>query len=423
MNAILAEYQRRTSRSATLMERSFDVVAGGVSRNFGYHIPYPVMNQRGAGAFLYDIDGNDYIDFAYNGMSLIHGHAYPPVTEEIARVTQQGWAWPGSSLAQIEFAEMLRRRIPGVDQVRFTNSGSEANMLAVKIARRHRGRDLILKAGSAYHGTYPDLEAGLHGQGEIRGKVLIREFGDTEGFLDAMRRHRDMLAAVIIEPTLITGAVVPPPQGFLQAVCDFARDSGIVSIVDDCLMFRLAPAGSSEFFAIKPDLVALGKFIGGGIPTGAVCGPREIMRVFGPGNTEPLYHGGSFNGNVLSSRAGMVTLEHLTRDAILQMNHQATTIRAHLDAAIARRGLPAETTGIGSVVGISFTAEGLQKRDYYADYTIDLDFHLACLICGLQPGAGGYFSLATVFDDATIVETCRRLDCALDLLDTARPRH
>lgn len=96
-----------------------------MSRNFGYHIPYPVVNHRGAGAYLYDVDGNDYIDFAYNGMSLIHGHAYKPVVEEIARVTKQGWAWPGSSLAQIEFAEMLRARIPGVDQVRFTNSGSE----------------------------------------------------------------------------------------------------------------------------------------------------------------------------------------------------------------------------------------------------------------------------------------------------------
>jgi len=401
------------------MQRSFNVIAGGVSRNFGYHIPYPVMNECGAGARLYDVDGNEYIDFAYNGMSLIHGHAFAPVADEIARVTRLGWAWPGSSVAQIEFAERLCQRIPSADMVRFTNSGSEANMLAIKIARHYRGRNLILKAGSAYHGTYPDLEAGLHGQGEIRGRTLIRSFGDTDGFIDAMRRHRDELAAVILEPVLITGAVVPPPLGFLAAICDFARECGIVSIVDDCLMFRLAPAGSSEYFGIKPDLVALGKFIGGGIPTGAVVGPREIMRVFGPGNAAALYHGGSFNGNVMSSRAGTITLDHLSRDAILRMNQQADEIRAHLQQAIERRGLPAETSGIGSVVGITFHADGLQKRDYYADYTIDLNFHLACLICGLQPGAGGFFSLATVFDDDVVAETNRRMDRALDMLDAA----
>jgi glutamate-1-semialdehyde 2,1-aminomutase len=422
VNAILAEYRARTPRSAALMERSFDVVAGGVSRNFGYHIPYPVVNDRGAGARLIDVDGNEYIDFAYNGMSLIHGHAFLQVVETITETVQHAWAWPGSNVAQIEFAELLRARIPGVDQVRFTNSGSEANMLAVKLARHYQGRQLILKAGSAYHGTYPDLEAGLHGQGEIHERTIIRPFGDTQAFIDAIRTHRERLAAVIVEPVLITGGVVPPPEGFLHDVCVAARDNGVLTIIDDCLMFRLAPAGSSEFFDIQPDLIALGKFIGGGIPTGAVCGPRHVMRAFSPGNAESLYHGGSFNGNVLSCRAGLVTLRHLTREAIDEMNRRAAFIRAHLDDAIARRGLAAETTGIGSVIGITFRAEGLQKRDYYADYTIDLDFHLACLINGLQPGAGGFFSLATAVDDVAVIETNRRLDAALDMLAQQYPR-
>jgi glutamate-1-semialdehyde 2,1-aminomutase len=422
MNEILAEYRNRTRRSAALMERSNNVIAGGVSRNFGYHVPYPVVNERGSGTRLVDVDGNDYIDFAYNGMSLIHGHAWRPVVETITTAVQQAWAWPGSNLAQIEFAELLRDRLPGVDQVRFTNSGSEANMLAVKLARHHQGRQLILKGTSAYHGTFPDLEAGLHGQGDIAGRTLTRPFGDTEAFLDAMKQHRNTLAAVIIEPVLITGAVVPPPEGFLQAVCDYAREAGILTIVDDCLMFRLAPAGSAEFFGIQPDLIALGKFIGGGIPTGAVCGPQHIMRAFSPGNAGALYHGGSFNGNVLSSRAGAVTLAHLTREAIDAMNRRAAAIRAHLDTGIAARGLPAETSGIGSVIGVSFTVEGLQKQDYYADYTIDLDFHLACLLAGLQPGAGGYFALATVIDDDAVAETNRRLDAALDRLAAQHPR-
>jgi glutamate-1-semialdehyde 2,1-aminomutase len=416
MSDILAAYQARTVRSAALMERSFDVIGGGVSRNFGFHIPYPVVNESGTGARLIDVDGHEYIDFAYNGMSLIHGHAFPPVVATITRAVGQAWAWPGSNLAQIEFAELLRDRIPGVDQVRFTNSGSEATMLAVKLARHHQGRQLILKAASAYHGTFPDLEAGLHGHGEIRDRTLIRPFGDTGAFVDAIRRHGDTLAAVILEPVLITGAVVPPPTNFLPDVCAAAREAGVLTIVDDCLMFRLARAGSSEFFGISPDLIVLGKFIGGGIPAGAVCGPRAIMRAFAPGNAAALYHGGSFNGNVLASQAGAVTLRHLTREAIDAMNRRAGSIRAHIDAAIARHGLPAETTGVGSVIGVSFRVEGLEQRDYYADHTIDLDFHLACLINGLQPGAGGFFALSTAIDDAIAVDAKRRLDAAFALL-------
>ena len=422
MNAIVDAYRARTPRSAALMERSFNVVAGGVSRNFGYHIPYPVVNDRGMGPHLIDVDGNVYIDFAYNGMSLIHGHAFPPVAEAIAQAVREAWAWPGSNLAQIEFAELLCARIPGVDQVRFTNSGSEANMLAVKLARHHQGRQLILKAASAYHGTYPDLEAGLHGYGEIRNRTLIRPFGDTQAFLEVIHSQRDTLAAVIIEPILVTGAVVPPPNGFIRDVCVAARDSGVLTIVDDCLMFRLAPGGSSEFFGIKPDLITLGKFIGGGIPTGAVCGPRHIMRAFTPGNAESLYHGGSFNGNVLSCRAGTITLQYLTRAAIDGMNGRAATILAHLNEAIARRGLPAQTTGVGSVIGVSFSSDGSRQRDYYDNYAIDLDFHLACLVNGLQPGAGGFFSLSTAIDDIAVAETNRRLDAALDMLAAQRPR-
>ncbi len=417
MQNILDEYRRRTARSEALNRRSREIIAGGVSRNFGFHIPYPVMNEHAEGARIYDVDGNEYIDFAYNGMALIHGHAYAPVVDAITAAARQGWAWPGSSLPQIEFGELLRRRIPQAEMVRFTNSGSEATMLAVKVARHHTGRELILKADSAYHGTFPDLEAGLHGHGEMRGRTLIRRFGDTAGFIDAMRQHANELAAVIIEPVLITGAVVTPPDGFLAAVCDCARDNGIVSIIDDCLMFRLAYAGSSEFFGITPDLIALGKFIGGGIPTGAVVGPRRIMQVFEAGNRGALYHGGSFNGNLLSSRAGKVTLEHLSREAIARMNSQAAELRAHLRAAIERRRLPATTTGAGSVIGIGFEVEGLQKRDYYDDYTIDLQFHLACLVCGLQPGTGGFFALSTVVDDATLQEAKQRLDRAIGMLD------
>jgi glutamate-1-semialdehyde 2,1-aminomutase len=410
MNSILAEYQARTSRSAALMRRSFDVIAGGVSRNFGFHIPYPVVNEEGHGARIVDVDGNEYIDFVYNGMSLIHGHAFPPVVEEIRAVIVDGWAWQGTNLPQIEYGELLCRRLRSVERVRFTNSGSEATMLAVKVARRHTGRMLILKANAAYHGTYPDLEAGLHGTGDIEGRTVARPFGDTEAFIEAMRTHD--FAAVVIEPVLITGGCVPPPPGFLKAVQDFARERGILVVMDDCLMFRLAPGGSAEFFDLAPDLIVLGKFLGGGIPMGAVLGPAGIMGVFSD-SARPLYHGGSFNGNALASRAGLATMQALTREAIDGMNARAAHLRTSIDGTISRLGLPAETTSVGSTVGVTFKADGLSKQDYYADYTIDLDFHLACLLEGLQPGAGGFFSFSTAIDDAILAEAEDRIERAL----------
>jgi glutamate-1-semialdehyde 2,1-aminomutase len=417
MQAVLARYEARTPKSKALMEKSRQLVAGGVSRNMGYHVPYPVANQSGDGGILVDVDGNDYVDFVFNGMSLIHGHAYAPVVDEIEAAMKHGWAWPGTSEPQIAFAQMLASRIPGMNQVRFTNSGNEATMLAVKLARHHTQRPLILKATAAYHGTYPDLEAGLHGQGELPGRTLIAPFGDIDAFASVIARHKDQLAAVIIEPVLITGGVVPPPPGFLPALCDLAREAGVLTVLDDCLMFRLAYGGSSAHFNIRPDIVALGKFIGGGIPTGAVCGPSQIMRHFEPESDRALYHGGSFNGNILSCRAGAVCLSALDQAAIADMNTRAERLRAFLATQVARRGLHAEVTGIGSVFGIGFPEPGHTRQDYYAGESRDLAFHLACLCSGIQPGAGGYFSLATSFDAALMDEAERRLEAAFDLFE------
>jgi glutamate-1-semialdehyde aminotransferase len=155
---------------------------------------------------------------------------------------------------------------------------------------------------------------------------------------------------------------------------------------------------------------------------GAVCGRRDVMSVF-TADRAPLYHGGSFNGNALSARAGLATMNHLTRQAIDQMNAQAATIRRHMDDAITKRKVPATTTIVGSTIGISFEARDLKKQDYYADYTIDLNFHLACLLSGLQPGAGGFFSLSTAFTDDTVVEACHRIDRAFERLQAAVPSH
>lgn len=246
MTEIEARYRARTPRSASMTGRAKSVMPGGSTRNFGYHPPYPVVIDRGEGNTVWDVDGCRYIDLAQNGLSLIHGHAFAPVTEALRSAAEKGTAWTGASLPQIEFAELLQRRLPLLELIRFTNSGTEAAMVAAKIARHATGRPLLLKAVGGYHGTYDDLEAGLHGRGELAGRTLLAEFGDAASFAEAFSRHPGQIAAVVIEAVKFSGVAEVPPPGFLQELRSMARAAGALFVLDDCLMFRLAVGGSSE---------------------------------------------------------------------------------------------------------------------------------------------------------------------------------
>src|SRR3954453_4090253 len=300
---ITDRYVDRTPRSAALMGRARQVMPAGSTRTFGYFDPYPLVFERGEGIHLWDVDGHRYIDFTYNGLSLIHGHAFPPILDAVRIALGRGTAWPGSSIDQIEFAETLAARLPHAEQVRFANTGTEATMLGVKLARHATGRPLVIKFRGAYHGSYDDLEAGLYGIDELEGRTLLGNFGDLDSFERAFADHSGEIAAVIIEPILFTFKVIPPPAGFLPDLFALAREHGVLTVLDDCLMFRLAPGGSAERYGLEPDITCLGKFVGGGLPVGAIASSKELMSVFDPSHPRAVYHGGSFNGNPLGCAA------------------------------------------------------------------------------------------------------------------------
>ena len=279
-DAIRTAYEARTPTSAALITRAETVMPAGSSRSFSYFRPYPVVFERGAGSMLWDVDDNRYIDFANNGLSLIHGNAYPPIEEAVASALARGTAWPGTSRPQIEFAEVLSERIDAAERVRF-------------VEHRHRGDDAGGEAGSpsdrqaAAAQVMADTTAsttisrpGSRDQGEIPGRTLLADFGDVESFRASIDEHGDQIAAVILEPVPYTVRVTPPPDGFLKAVEEMAKAAGALFIIDDCLMFRLAVGGSSEQFGLDPDLVCLGKWIGGGFPVGAIGASAEMMEVF-----------------------------------------------------------------------------------------------------------------------------------------------
>lgn len=410
--AIEQEYLRLTPGSAQMMERAAKSMPRGLTRTLSWFAPYPVVFDHGRGATLFDVDGNRCIDLFNNGLSLMHGHAYGPIEEGLRSALARGTAWPGTSDAQIEFAELLCERVPGAEQVRFANTGTEATMLAVKLARHITQKQLIVKAWHGYHGSYDDLEVGLLGQGEVPGRVALATFGDLDSYAAVLERHRGEVAAIIVEPVQYTGVVTPPPEGFLPALRELAREAGVLFVLDDCLMFRLAEGGSAERFGFDADITCLGKWIGGGLPVGVIAASAELMSVFDLAPERPLYHGGSFNGNILGMVAGTIAVRDLTAADIVRIDEQADRLRSDVATAAEEAGLPIHTSGVGAAFGL-YILNGDGEDVTEIDWDATRLLQLAAVNRGIYYGSGGEFGLCTALTDLEIAQTSAGLKGAL----------
>lgn len=403
-------YRRRTPASAARLRRAERSMPGGSTRAFGYFSPHPVAFTRAEGPKLWDVNGNEYLDLIGNGMSLIHGHAYQPIVEALERELGTGSVWPGSSIPQIELAELLADRVPGDNLVRFVSTGTEATMLALKLARKSTGRELVVKARGGYHGSADELEAGLYGKGEVPGRMLLARFNDVASFERVFAQHGDRIAAVIIESVMLTGRVVVPDPGFLLALREMARRAGALFVLDDCVLFRLALGGSGERFGLDADLTCLGKWIGGGLPLGAVAGRASLMEEFDLRRAGALQHSGSFNGNRLSCAAGEVAVNHLTGERIDRMDAQAAWLAETVGAAAQEMGLPLRPSVEGSVVGLTMVDPATDESDPEAGAS----FHVAALNHGVYLGTGGETSLSTCFGEEELQRAAEGLVRALE---------
>lgn len=412
-------YLLRTATSAARTDVAKRVLPGGSTRTVGWFRPYPMIFDRGVGPYLVDVDGNEYIDLFSNGLSLIHGHAYPPLVAITDQVVRSGTAWPGTSRHQIEFAQLLSDRIPSHGLVRFANTGTEAGMLAVKLARRFTGRPAVVKTWAGYHGSYDDLEAGLHGQGELPNRTWLADFNDLASFERVFAEHGDTVAAVIVESVMYTGVVTVADRAFLAGVRELAHRHGALFILDECLMFRLAEGGSAQVFDVAADLTMLGKFIGGGTPVGAVVGHPDIVGLLDPNNPSRVYHGGSFNGNVLGTACGTVAVQHLTAKAIDDMGRRAQQVRSALAAKAAELGIPLVTSGLGSAFGVYLSDSLPGPTGDRTDIELSQLFHLAAVCNGVHLGDGNECALSTVIDDDVTLDLIGRLNSALDDLAAA----
>jgi glutamate-1-semialdehyde 2,1-aminomutase len=374
----MAEYHRQNPASLSRFEQAKVVIPGGNTRLTAYFAPYPFYAVKGEGSRIDDLDGNVRLDFYNNATSLIFGHAYPPVVAAISEQASKGTAFAIPTEPEVELAQLLAARIPSVEHIRFTNSGTEGVVFAIRAARVFTGRDKIAKFEGGYHGTADHVSISVTPDLALTGDarqptpvpasagitpktiddVVILPFNDVEGTTAILTAHQDELAAVLVEPILGSCGYVPAQPEFLLELRDLTQRLGMLLIFDEVQTFRLSSGGAQALLGIMPDLTVLGKIIGGGLPVGGVGGRSAVMAAFdATSGTPKIPHAGTFNGNPVTMRAGLATLRDLVPAAYDRLNHMGTDFRQHLQTLSNRYGVPVQVTGAGSLFGIHWSAE------------------------------------------------------------------
>ncbi|MBZ9761749.1 aspartate aminotransferase family protein [Mesorhizobium sp. CA8] len=360
-------------RSHALFDRARAVFPDGTTRVTVERDPVPRYIERGEGAFVIDADGRRFLDLNANFTTLIHGHAFEPVIAAVETQMRNGTCFANPTEAEVELASLLCKRVPGIDRIRFVNTGTEAVMFAIKAARAFTGRPCIAKIEGAYHGAYdwvevaqastrenwgppdhPAATAYYHGMPtSVLDDVVVLRFNDAAGARELLSRRAGDIAAVLIDPMPSRAGLVAPEPEFLSALQETARKHGILIISDEVLNFRQDYRGASARYGLQPDLFALGKIIGGGFPIGAVGGSAEIMTVFDARGGRPLLpQGGTFSANPISMVAGHAAMAALDQAAFARLETLGSNLRKRFRDAISRAEAPLSVTGAASLFRI-----------------------------------------------------------------------
>lgn len=369
--------------SAEAFERAQRVFIDGTSRVTIERDPIPRYMARGEGAYLIDVDGRRFLDLNANFTTLIHGHAFGPVIEAVTRQLATGTCFANPTLSEIPLAELICERVPGLESIRFVNTGSEAVLFAIKAARALTGRPAIAKIEGAYHGNYDWVEVSQASDpsnwgsaatpastpyyrgmpASVLDEVVTLRFNDPDNVERLIASHGDRLAAILIDPMPSRAGLIAPTPDFLAALSRVARAHGVLVIADEVLNFRQSFHGASWKHGLKPDLFTLGKIIGGGLPIGAIGGSKEIMSVFDAQGKRPaLPQGGTFSANPLSMVAGHASMTALDRAAFDHLDRLGDRLRGQLASIAAKHDAPFTVTGAASLFRIH------PKRRVPADY-------------------------------------------------------
>ena len=441
MSDISQTYERTTPASARLFDEARRFIAGGTTRTTIHFEPHPIYASRADGARIWDADGTERLDFIGNYTALILGHRHPAVVAAIGDQVARGTAFAAANEHEIALARELCERVPSLELVHFANSGTEATMYAMRLARAFTGRPGIARFEGCYHGTHDAAEVsvapGLDRAGpddaplpvaeapgipvSVLADTLVLPYNDISASAALLRRNRHRVAGVIIDPMMSASGLIPARPEFLLELRLLTQQLGMVLIFDEVISFRVGRAGMQGLYDVWPDLTTLGKIIGGGLPVAAFGGRRDIMELLDPACKEPVPHGGTYNGNPLGMAAGLAAMRQLTPDVFERLDAQGEWLRGQLEELFADHRVAAQVTGAGSLFNVHFTAAELY--DYRSvRRAVDADrshrFFLGMLNHGILMAGRGLGALCTPMGDAELREFVGATDAVLRELGT-----
>jgi len=431
----IERYIERTPKSRALQREAEDVLPGGSSRGTAYFAPYPFFAEAGEGHWVFDVDGNRYLDFMLNATSLILGHGHPTIAEALGEQARKGTAFSTPTVTQIRVAKLLRDRVPSLETIRFTNSGTEGTLMAIRAAWAFTGKSKLAKFEGGYHGAHEHVAVSVKppaaaldpsgptaipeypGQPAGVGKdVIVLPYNDLAGCERLLRAHADEIGCLIMEPIVSSFGYVPGDPEFLRGIRKLTEALNIVLVYDEVQSFRVAPGGAQELFGVTPDLTAFGKIIGGGMPVGAFGGRRDIMAQYDPtvAGGARIAHAGTFNANPMTLLAGEAVLLAMTPAMYRRMGDLGESLRGKLRAALASTGVPTQVTGIASLFGVHFTSRPI--RNYRDVVTGDAEMTKAVFVGLLNEGillqtscAGSLGVMSTPTEIDTLVDAFARV--------------
>ncbi len=401
LDAATARYRERTPRSAASYDSSCDVLPGGNTRSNLHLDPYPVVLRDAHDGVLVDVDGNEYADFNNDYTVAVLGHSHQRIAEVVGEQLARGMSWGGRSAAEPLLAEEIIRRFPSIGQLRFVNSGTEANLMALMTAFDATGRDAVLVVDGGYHGSMFTFVGGRP-RINVPVETIVVPYNDVEALEAAFTAHGHRLAAAFTELMLNSGGCIPADRRWVDRLRALCTESGALLVIDEVMTARLGYHGLQGSYGVRADIVTLGKIIGGGFPIGAFGASADVMAMYDVRRPGAASHGGSFNNEVFSMHAGVVALtELLTPDAMASLNADGDDLRARVGEVFAQRGLPLVVTGVGSTMALHV---GTEAPTRFGAHPLAADvrrlFHLGLLNEGQWVASRGMIatSLATTPD-------------------------